>query len=80
MDGVKIVTPQEQGWTKVFSALFLRIVSRCHRAGRFGPGSPGGGGGDGVQRKRSAGIRQLRIRLPACGRNLLPGGFATLRR
>ena len=38
------------------------------------------GGGDGVQRKLSAGIRQLRIRLPACGRNLLPGGFATLRR
>lgn len=78
MDGVKIVTPQEQGWTKVFSALFLRIVSRCHRAGRFGPGFSGGG--DGAQRKRSAGIRQLRIRLPECGRNLPPGGFATLRR
>lgn len=49
MDGVKIVTPQEQGWTKVFSALFLRIVSRCHRrravrTGLFEAGATGRSG------------------------------------
>ena len=73
MDGVKIVTPQEQGWTKVFSALFLRIVSRCHRAGRFGPGfSRRGGrrgaaeavGGDTAVANPPAGVRTE----PASGR------------
>ena len=58
-----------------FADCFALPPRRTVRTGLFGEG-----GGDGVQRKRSAGIRQLRIRLPACGRNLLPGGFATLRR
>ena len=60
-----------------FADCFALPPRRTVRTGLF---EEGGGGGDGVQRKRSAGIRQLRIRLPACGRNLLPGGFATLRR